>query len=494
MSRKKLWFSVVVIGLILVACAPQATPAAPTLVAETPASMPTGAPTTPALAVIPPGAESLCEAAFSSPVTEGSASIPVRTLVNKEYEGAGWDRDPNTMVIPHDEPRQASQVHSLVCIRENRVQEATYPDGEVGYRVVWNARLVAYPDGEVRGAQDFEGGPPPDAERWEMMKAYFPPPAYGERPEGSLLEWLFPLLGERTVFCHGSSVYAIALSPDGKLLASGGSSNIVSIWDLATGEAMPPLALGDDVAHVDALAFSPDGKTLALPGEWLYPVLEPIRLWSVATGEVLLRFSTDELLVVYSLAFSPDGKMLASGDWDGAVHLWDVASGRLLRSLSAHTELVSSLAFSSDGDMLASASYDGTVVLWDVAAGQPLNTLDAHSDFVSSVAFSPDGTMLASGSLDNTVILWDVSTGQPLQTLRGEDHVSSVAFSPDGKTLASGEVLQVKLWDVATGAMLRVLEGHSKAARSLAFLPDGNRLASGSMDTTIKLWEVAAGQ
>jgi len=493
MPRKEFWVLLVIMGLILAACAPKATPTPLTLMEASPTPKPTAPPTTPSLTLIPPEAVSLCEAAFSSPLTTGSALTPVRTLVNKEYEGERWDFDPNIMVIPHSEPLEASEVHTLVCIRESRVQEVTYPDGETGYRVVWDVRLVLYPDGDVIGAEKFEGDEPPDAERWEVMKEFFPGPAYGERPEGSLLEWVFPFLGDRTVFCYGSPVFTIALSPDRKILAAGGSSNTVRLWDVTTGEVMRTLTLGEDVVYVDSLAFSPDGKILALPGEPLYPFY-PVQLWDVTAGEVVHSFSSEEYLDVHSLAFSPDGKMLASGNWDGTVHLWDVATGQVLRTLSAHTDLVDSVAFSPDGKMLASGSYDRTVILWDVATGQVLRTLSAHTDLVNSVAFSPDGRILASASDDHTVILWDVATGQVLHTPSGEDHMTCVAFSPDGKILASGEVLDVKLRDVATGEILRVLEGHSKAVNSLAFLPDGKTLVSGSIDTTVKLWDVAARQ
>lgn len=478
MEKKGFWFLPVIMGLILLSCAPIA-PTAPT------------APSTiPRFALVPPEAESLCESAFSSPVTAGSVLTPLRTLVIKEYEGEGWVYDPNIMIVPHKEPLNASEIHTLVCIRESRVQEVTYPDGEVGYRVVWDARLVLYPEGGVVGAQNFEGGPPPSADIWEIRKKYEPPPAYGDPPEGSLIEWLFPFLGDRTVLCAGFRVYDIALSPDGKLLAAGGSSNIVRIWEMATGEALRSLSLGEDVVYVGSLAFSPDGTTLALPGTYEYP----IQLWDVASGEVLLSFSSDDYLNIQSLAFSPDGKMLASGNWDGAVHLWDVTSGQILRTLSAQTDLVNSLAFSPDGKILASGSYNGTVVLWDVATGQTLHSLSAHTDSVESVTFSPDGKTLASGGNDNLVILWDVATGQLLRTLSGEDHVTSVAFSLDGKILASGEVLQVKLWDVTTGENLRVLEGHTKSVDSVVFSPDGKSLVSGSIDTTVKLWDVASGQ
>ena len=213
---------------------------------------------------------------------------------------------------------------------------------------------------------------------------------------------------------------------------------------------------------------------------------------------------------VLSIAFSPDGKVLASGSRDETVKLWDVASGRQLRTLSGHGSWVNSIAFSPDGKVLASGSGDKTIKLWDVASGRELRSLSGHTDWVFSVAFSPDGKVLASGSYDSTIKLWDVASGSELRTLSGHtDKVTSVAFSPDGKVLASGgEDKTIKLWDAASGRELRTLNGEPKRqeensmaqvegvtnwVHSVAFSPDGKVVASGSQDNTIKFWDVASG-
>jgi WD40 repeat protein len=209
---------------------------------------------------------------------------------------------------------------------------------------------------------------------------------------------------------------------------------------------------------------------------------------------------------VYSVAFSPDGRLLASGSDDKTIKLWDVASGREVRTLSGHTSWVNSVAFSPDGRLLASGSSDQTIKLWDVASGREVRTLTGHISPVESVAFSPDGRLLASGScgryesgrgcVQGEIKLWDVASGSLVRTLSGHTGgVRSVAFSPDGRLLASGSKdTTIKLWEVASGREVRTLSGHTDWVLSVAFSPDGRLLASGSDDKTIKLWEVASGR
>ncbi|MEH2266183.1 WD40 repeat domain-containing protein, partial [Nostoc sp.] len=145
-----------------------------------------------------------------------------------------------------------------------------------------------------------------------------------------------------------------------------------------------------------------------------------------------------------------------------------------------------------DGKTLASGSADKTIKLWDVSTGKAMKTLSGHSSSVISVVFSPDGKTLASGSADKTIKLWDVSTGKAMKTLSGHSSlVISVVFSPDGKTLASGSFDKtIKLWDVSTGKAIKTLTGHSSFVLSVVFSPDGKTLASGSDDKTVILWDL----
>ncbi|MEA5595449.1 caspase family protein, partial [Rivularia sp. UHCC 0363] len=165
-------------------------------------------------------------------------------------------------------------------------------------------------------------------------------------------------------------------------------------------------------------------------------------------------------------------------------------------TLGGHANSVYGVSFSPDGKMLASASADNTVKLWDISTGKEIKTLTGHTNWVYGISFSPDGKILASASLDKTVKLWDTSTGKEIKTIPGHtDSVWGISFSPDGKMLASASGdNRVKLWDISTGKEIKTLTGHTNDVRGVSFSPDGKMLASASFDKTVKLWDVSTGK
>ncbi|MBW4522328.1 MAG: NACHT domain-containing protein [Scytolyngbya sp. HA4215-MV1] len=284
------------------------------------------------------------------------------------------------------------------------------------------------------------------------------------------------------------SVFAVAFSPDGQLLATGDSNGNIHVWQVADGQSL--ITYRGHTDWVRSLAFSPDGTMFASGSDD-----QTIRLWDSSTHQCL-HVLQGHANSVWSVTFSPDGATLASGSADQTIRLWDVKGHQCLHILQGHTDQVWSVAFSPDGVMLASGSNDETICLWDVSTHQCLQILQGHANSVRSVAFSPDGVMLASGSADHTIRLWHVSAHQCFRILQGHANwLRSVAFSPDGAMLASGSADHtIRLWNMSTHQCLHVLQGHANSVWSVAFSPDGAMLASGSEDQTIRLWDVKARQ
>ncbi|MHC5734267.1 protein kinase domain-containing protein [Nostoc sp.] len=284
---------------------------------------------------------------------------------------------------------------------------------------------------------------------------------------------------------HESSVLSVAISPDGKTIASSGDDRKIKLWNLATGKQISSLNAYSQ--QVNAVAISPDGKTLVGGGDD-----NTIKVWNLAT-EKQIRTLTGHSDSVHALAISADSQTLVSGSDDNTIKIWDLATGEQIRTLVGHTFWVRSVAISPDAVILASGSFDKTIKIWNLTKGYSIRTLLGNSQTVTTVAISPDGKTLASASRDRTIKLWNLVTGKEIRTLVGHvNTVTTVAFSADGKILASGSRDRtIKLWNLATGEEILTLAGHTNTVTSLSFSPDDKTLVSGSEDNSIKIWRLS---
>jgi RNA polymerase sigma factor (sigma-70 family) len=299
------------------------------------------------------------------------------------------------------------------------------------------------------------------------------------------------------------SVRALALSPDGKRLASLGMGDAQrnlaqghieeelkelcpKIWEATTGK--PQRALTDErvVDQISGLAFSPDGKTLATAEAGF-------ALWDAASGN--LRATYTEPVSVARVVFSPNSKLLAFARADGPVGICNLATKKTTR-LPPVDFPVSDLAVTVDGKTLVVACFNGMVRSWKLPAGE----LRAKRQLGRSQAeriLSRDGRLLAvpvAGLDDPSVQIWDVPRGRLIATLDPEEDqgwISAVAFSGDGKTCATGNSDGIlTLWELPGGKSRVRIPALNNRVAALAFSQDGQTLAAGDSEGTVKVWRL----
>lgn len=337
---------------------------------------------------------------------------------------------------------------------------------------------------------------------------------------------------------------AVAVSPDGKLVAVGGDDGILRVYQVDTGKNT--FSSVSRNARIERVAFSPNGKMIGVadntgnaavyvPGAG-NPMPMSVGVIDGTVGSECLgvAFTADNGAiftcgrdgkarltagpnpdgtsagntatrlrefsghngVVTDLAVTPDGKKLITGGDDQTVRVWEVTSGKPVRSFQGHMTRVLAVAVRGDGRQIASASEDGAIRLWDLSTADDHKALAEATEPVWAVAVSPDGKRLATAGADRKIRVYNPETGKLEATLTGHAaSITSLAFFSDGNRLVSaGGDRVVKVWDVTGQKVIKELSGHESAVLAVALAADGKLLVTGAADRTARGWDPDTGK
>jgi len=251
---------------------------------------------------------------------------------------------------------------------------------------------------------------------------------------------------------HSDTVETVAISPDGHIIVSGSRDKTIKVWNLHTGKLSRNFAGHSDT--VETVAISADGHIIVSGSHD-----KTIKVWNLHTGE-LIRTLAGHPDQVYCVAISADGQIIVSGGSEETIKVWNLHTGELIRTIGEHLwwvnsadghshNVVKTVAISPDGQTFVSGSDDATIKVWNLHTGKLIRTLAGHSYWVNTVAISADEHIIVSGSRDKTIKVWNLHTGELERTLAGHSNsVYCVAISPDGQTLVSGSREEIIVWGV----------------------------------------------
>jgi WD40 repeat protein len=303
-----------------------------------------------------------------------------------------------------------------------------------------------------------------------------------------------------------SGLRAVAVSPDGNWLATGGWDKTVEVWHAETG--LPAGTLAGHTGVVTALAFSKDSMRL-LSGT----TDRTARLWDVRTGKQVGR-AFEHGAAVHGVAVSPDGTHILTGAGDGTCKLWKL-TGETVKEWKLHTPLWA-VAFNPDGQSCAAALWQG-VTFCNLAAPDQVRGTKTGNHHVTALAFSPDGKRFIAGGMDNSAHVRETASGKPvapalhhrerafpidepdpaaplrwMQTgLWNRSRLLSVAFHPEGRIVATGDQGRTaRLWDADSGIAIGPPLEHPGGVHGMTFTPDGKYLLTVSTDRVVRRWPV----
>jgi WD40 repeat protein len=301
---------------------------------------------------------------------------------------------------------------------------------------------------------------------------------------GEVTLWDFPnFSSHRLLTGHRHWVNKLTFSPDGQWLATASFDHTVRIWQVATAECVAVLT--EHTGQVAAVNFSLDGTRLVSAGHDGQALVWDATSWTCLTKVAIPNAA------IGAVSFHPNGQSLVNGLVDGRICLCDIATGGLTYSVEHHVAPIWGLVFHPDGNKIFTGSHDQTIKVWDSQTATCLDTLVGHTGIISELMCVQHGQILASCSHDRTVRLWDTHSGKCLRVLQGhQSDVWGIASTDDNILISASLDRSLRLWDINTGLLLKTIQGSYTAIWSVAFSLDGRQLVSGGEDRHLRVWDV----
>jgi WD40 repeat protein len=297
----------------------------------------------------------------------------------------------------------------------------------------------------------------------------------------------------------------IAFAPDGRSVITAGSDAVARDWDLFSRDEVRRMFAPAGTGQW-ALAISPDGKTAVSASgtpNWYRPYFGAnlLHVWDIATGKEI-RTLQGAKSTINMAAFLPDGKRLLTvsgntfGPGENVMLMWDMETGEIIRRYESPMTALTGLAITRDGKQALTLAFGVALILWDLESGRPVNVFQGTMPF-SQVALSPDGKFAVSGEGNGVVTRWDMATGQPVQKYEGVHRffIQDVVYSSDGTFFVTGGADDlIVVWDVASSQPKGLYNLARSSIRSLALSPDDKLLLIGTAGADLFLLDLAAGE